>query len=108
MSLLINNPVNSRLEKIELNNDSSETGESEHSLVQHQQRPGQARDGCALENDGDQENGGRGGEVEQDERQHEFPVHRDLRYETDQAVHDATKEQRWDDPKWENVKDELG
>ena len=94
MSLLINNPVKSRLEKeteCQWQPQEGRTRKSEFSLVQHQQGPGQTRDGCALEDDGNQENGGSGGEVKQNQGQHELPVHRDLRHEADQAVYDATE-----------------
>jgi hypothetical protein len=94
MSLLINNPVNSKLEEETGSQRQSQEGGTrtpKHSLVQHQQGSDQTCNGCALEDDGNQENSGGGGEIEQDEGQHEFPVHRNLRYETDQPVHDATK-----------------
>ena len=63
----------------------------EYSLVEHQQGSDQTCNGCALEDNGDQEHGSSGGEVEQNEGQHELPVHRDLRHETYQAVDDATE-----------------
>ena len=94
MSLLISNPVNSKLEKgTKYQRQSQENGmiKPKCSLVQHQQGSCQTRDGCALEDDGNKENSGGGGEVEQNQGQHELPVHRDLRHETDQAVHDATE-----------------
>ena len=61
------------------------------SLVKHQQGSGQTRDGCTLKDDGNKENGGSSGQVEQNQGQHELPVHRNLRHETDQAIHDATE-----------------
>lgn len=77
------------------------------SLVQHQQGPGETRNGCAFEHDGDQEHGGSGREVEQNQRQHELPVHRNLRHQTDQAVNDPAEQQGWHDPEWENVEQDL-
>jgi len=61
------------------------------SLVQHQQGSGQTGDRCTLEDDGNKENSGSSGEVEQNQCQHELPVYRDLRHETNQAVDDATE-----------------
>lgn len=62
-----------------------------YSLVQHQQGSDQTRNGCAFEQDGDQENGGSSCEVEQNQRQHKLPVHCDLRHQTDQAVNDPAE-----------------
>lgn len=78
------------------------------SLVQHHQGSDQARDGCALENDGDQENSGSGGKVEQNKGEHELPVHRNFGHEADQTVHYATEKQGWNDSKGKNVEEELG
>jgi len=91
MSLLINNPVNSKLEKDAKSQQQSKTRTQKGSLVQHQQGSDQTRNRCAFEDDGDQENGSSGGEVEQNQGQHKFPVHRDLRHETDQAINDPTE-----------------
>ena len=67
------------------------TKEQKDSLVQHQQGSDQARNRCTFEDDGDQEHSSSGGEVEQNQGQHELPVHCDFRHETDQAINDATK-----------------
>jgi len=91
MSLLINNPVNSKLGEEVQSQRQSKTGAQEGSLVQHQQGSDQARNGCTLEDDGDQEHSSSGGEVEQNQGQHKLPVHRDLRHETDQSINDATE-----------------
>lgn len=79
----------------------------EYSLVQHQQGSNQTRNGRAFEDDGNQENGGGGGEVEQNQGQHELPEHRNLRHETNQAVHDATKQERWNNSKGKDVEEDL-
>ena len=91
---MINNPVNSKLEKgteRQWRSQENRTRTAMCSLVQHQQGSGQTGDRCALEDDRNKENSGSSGKIEQNQCQHEFPVHRDLWHETDQAVDDATE-----------------